>query len=138
MKPMYDYYNQQIDNYKTTIGTANGCEYFSAITNPIARKCQGKNEVGTLIIDGMTIVGHIANGLGYGMTRANLLQLRQEIDSRSILRGNYSPSERQQIAEIDKMIDECRKRSNNNIFLGTCVAACLFGAGLTALIKNNH
>lgn len=136
MKPMYDYYNQQIDIYKTTIGIANGYEHFSAITNPIARKCQGTNGVVTLIVDGMTIVGHIANGLGYGMTRANLLQLRQEVDNQSILRGYHTPSELQQIAEIDRMIDECREKSNKNFFLGTCMAVCLFGAGLTALLNN--
>ena len=127
---MYDYYNQRIDNYKTTIGIADGCEHFSAITNPIVRKCQGTNEVGTLIVDGMMIVGHIANGLEYGMTRANLLQLRQEIDNQSILRGYHTLYELQQMAEIDRMMDKCREKSNKNFFLGTVVAACLFGVSL--------
>ena len=92
--------------------------------------------MGKLIIDGMKIGGHIANGLGYGMARADLLQLRQEMDSRFILRGYYTPSELQQIAEIDKMIDECREKSNKNFLLGTIMATCLFGVSLYALLNS--
>jgi len=130
-----DYFNQQISQYKRTLGIADGREQISSITNSIARKCQGTNEVGNLIVNGMTIGGHIVNGLGYGMTRANLLQLRQEIDNKSITRGYQTPSEHQQIAEVDKMINECREKSNKNFFLGTFMAACLFGAGLYTLLK---
>ena len=53
------------------------------------------NEVGKLIVDGMTIGGH------------------------------------QQIAEIDKMINECREKSNKNFLIGTFMAACLFGVSLS-------
>jgi hypothetical protein len=130
-----DYFNQQISQYKRALGIADGCEHISSITNSFARKSQGTNEVGNLIVNGMTIGGHIVNGLGYGKTRANLLELRQEIERRFIQRGYYTPSERQQIAEIDKMIEECQKKSNKNFFLGTFMAACLFGAGLYTLLK---
>lgn len=132
----YDYNNQRISQYRRAIGIADGCEHLSSVTNSVARKCQGTYEVGKLIVDGMTIGGHIANGLGYGMTRANLLQLRQEIENQSIIRGYYTPSELQQIAEIDKMINECQKKSNKNFFLGTFMAACLFGVSLYTLLKN--
>ena len=131
-----NYFNQQISQYKRTLGIVDGCEHISSITNSFARKSQGTNDVGNVIVNGMTIGGHIVNGLGYGMTRASLLQLRQKIDSRSILRGYYTPSELQQKAEIDKMINECQERSNKNFFLGTFMAACLFGVSLYTLIKN--
>lgn len=133
----YDYNNQQISQYRRVIGIADGCEHVSSITNFFVRKSQGANKVGKLIIDGMTIGGHIANGLGYGMTRANLLQLRIEIDNQSIIRGYHTPSELQQIAEIDKMINECREKSNKNFFLGTFMAACLFGVSLYTLLRNS-
>ena len=133
----YDYNNQQISQYRRAIGIAGGCEHVSSITNSFARKSQGTNEVGKLIVGGMTIVGHIANGVGYGMTRANLLQLRQEIDNQSIIRGCHTPSELQQIAEIDKMINECREKSNKTFFLGTFMAASLFGVSLYTLLKNS-
>lgn len=122
-----DYFNQQISQYKRTLGIADGCEYVSSITNSVARKSLGTNEAGKLILDGMKIGEHIANGLGYGMARADLLQLRQEMYIRFILRGNYTPSELQQIAEMDKMIEECRERSNKNFLLGTIMATGLFG-----------
>ena len=133
----YDYNNQQISQYRRVIGIADGCEHVSSITNFFVRKSQGANKVGKLILDGMTIGGHIVNGLGYGMTRANLLQLRQKIDNQSIIRGYHTPSELQQIAEIDKMINECREKSNKNFFLGTLMAACLFGVSLYTLLKNS-
>lgn len=129
-----DYFNQQISQYKRALGIVDGCEHISSITNSIARKSQGTNEVGNLIVNGMTIDGHIANGLGYGMTRASLLQLRQEIDNR-IFKGYNTPSEHQQKLEIDKMINECREKSNKNFFLGTVMAACLFGVSLYTLLK---
>ena len=113
----YDYNSQRISQYKRAIGIADGCEHVSSITNSFARKSQGTNKVGKLIVDGMTTVGHVANGLGYGLTRENLLQLRQEIDNQSIIRGYHTPSELQQIAEINKMINECREKSNKNFFL---------------------
>jgi len=131
-----NYFNQQISQYKRTLGIVDGCEHISSITNSFARKSQGTNDVGNVIVNGMTIGGHIVNGLGYGMTRASLLQLRQKIDSRSILRGYYTPSELQQKAEIDKMIDECREKSNKNFFLGTVMATCLFGVSLYTLLKS--
>ena len=131
-----DYFNQQISQYKRALGIVDGCEHISSITNPFARKSQGTNEVGSLIVNGMTIGGHIVYGLGYGMTRANLLELRQEIERRFILRGYYTPSELQQKAEIDKMINECQERSNKNFFLGTIMAACLFGVSLYTLLKS--
>ena len=133
----YDYNNQRISQYRRAIGIADGCERVSSITNSVVRKCQGTYEVGKLIVDGMTIGGHIANGLGYSMTRANLLQLRQEIDNQAIFRGYYTPNELQQIAEIDKMINECQARSNKNFFLGTIMAACLFGVSLYTILKNS-
>lgn len=133
----YDYNNQRISQYRRTLGIADGCEHISSITNSIARKSQGTYDTGKLIVDGMTICGHIANGLGYGMTRANLLQWRQEIENQSIIRGFHTSSELQQIAEIDKMINECREKSNKNFLLGTVMAACLLGAGLYALSKNS-
>lgn len=133
----YDYYNQRISQYRRALGIAGGCEHVSSITNSFARKSQGANEVGKLIVDGMTIGRHILNGVGYGMTRANLLQLRQEIDNQSIIRGYHTPSELQQIAEIDKMINECREKSNKKFFLGTFMAACLFGVSLYTLLKNS-
>ena len=133
-----DYFNQQISQYKRALGIADGCEHFSSITNSVARKSQGTNKVGNLIVNGMTIGGHIANGLGYGMTGVNLLQLRQEIERQFILRGYYTPSELQQKAEIDKMIDECREKSNKNFFLGTVMAVCLFGVSLYTLLKNSE
>ena len=133
----YDYYNQRISQYKRLLGIVDGCEHVSSITNSFARKSQGTNEVGNLIVNGMTMGGHIVNGLGYDMTRANLLQLRQEIVNQSIIRGYQTPSEHQQIAEIDKMINECREKSNKNIFLGTFMAACLFGISLYTLFKNS-
>ena len=133
-----DYFNQQISQYKRTLGIAEGCEHISSTTNSVARKCQGTYEVGNLIVNGMTIGGHIANGLGYGMTRANLLELRQERERRFILRGYYTPSELQQKAEIDKMIDVCREKSNKNFLLGTFMAACLFGVSLYTLLKNSE
>ena len=136
-KQEYDYNNQQISQYRRAIGIADGCEHVSSITNSLARKSQGTNEVGKLIVDGITIGGHIAYGLGYGMTRANLLQLRQEIDNQSIIRGYHTPSELQQIAEIDRMINECREKSNKKFFLGTFMAACLFGVSLYTLLKNS-
>ena len=132
----YDYNNQRISQYRRALGITDGCEHVSSIANSVARKCQGTYEEGKLIVDGMTIGGHIANGLGYVMTRANLLQLRQEIENQSIIRGYYTPYELQQIAEIDKMINECRAKSNKNFLLGSFMAACLFGAGLYALLKN--
>lgn len=132
-----DYNNQRISQYRRAIGIAEGCEHVSSITNSFAKKNQGADEVGNLIVDGMKIGGHLANGLGYGMTRANLLQLRQEIDNQSIIRGYHTPSELQQIAEIDKMINECREKSNKNFFLGTLMAACLFGVSLYTLLKNS-
>lgn len=135
-KQDYDYNNQRISQYRRAIGIANGCEHVSSITNSFARKSQGANEMGKLIVDGMTIGGHIVNGLGYGMTREILMQLRQEIDNQSIIRGYHTPSELQQIAEIDKMINECREKSNKNFFLGTFMAACLFGVSLYTLLKN--
>ena len=134
----YDYNNQRISQYRKALGIADGCEHLSSVTNSVARKCQGTYEVGKLIVDGMTIGGHIANGLGYGMTRANLLQLRQEIDNQSIIRGYHTPSELQQIAEIDKMINECREKSNKNFFLGTVMAVCLFGVSLYTVLKNSE
>ncbi len=134
----YDYNNQRISQYRRALGIADGCEHLSSVTNSVARKCQGTYDTGKLIVDGMTIGGHIANGLGYSMTRANLLQLRQEIDNQSIIRGYHTPCELQQIAEIDKMINECRKKSNNNFFLGTIMAACLFGVSLYTLIMNSE
>ena len=137
-KQEYDYNNQRISQYKRAIGIADGYEHLSSIMNSVARKSQGANEMGMLIVDGMTIGGHIVNGLGYGMTRASLLQLRQEIDNQSIIRGYYTPSELQQIAEIDKMIDKCREKSNKNFLLGTFMAACLFGVGLYTLLKNSE
>lgn len=133
----YDYNNQRISQYRKALGIADGCEHVSSITNSVARKCQGTYDAGKLIVDSMTIGGHIVNGLGYSMTRANLLQLRQEVENQFIIRGYLTPSELQQKAEIDKMINECRKKSNNNFFLGTLMAACLFGAGLYALLKNS-
>ena len=132
----YDYNNQRISQYRRAIGIADGCEHVSSIMNSVARKCQGSYEVGKLIVDGMTIGGHIANGLGYGMTRANLLQRRQEIENQAIIRGYHTPFELQQIAEIDKMITECRAKSNKNFFLGTIMAACLFGFSLYTLLNN--
>ena len=134
----YENYNQRISQYRKAIGIADGCEHVSSIMNSVARRCQGTYEVGKLIVDDMTIGGHIANGLGYGMTRANLLQLRQEIDNQSILRGYHTQSELQQIAEIDNVIDKCREKSNKNFFLGTFMAACMFGAGLYTLLKNSE
>ena len=134
----YNYYNQRLSQYRRTLGIVDGCESISSIANSVARKSQGTNEVGKLIIDGMKIGGHIANGLGYGMARADLLQLRQEMDSRFILRGYYTPSELQQIAEIDKMIEECRERSNKNFFLGAIMATCLFGVSLYTLLGNSE
>jgi len=131
-----DYFSQQISRYKRALGIVDGCEHISSITNSFARKSQGTNEVGSLIVNGMTIGGHIVYGLGYGMTRANLLELRQEIERRFMQRGYYTPSELQQKAEIDKMINECQERSNKNFFLGTFMAACLFGVSLYTLIKN--
>ena len=131
-----DYFNQRISQYRKALGIADGCEHVSLIANSVARKCQGTYDTGKLIVDGMTIGGHIANGLGYSMTRANLLQLRQEIENQSIIRGYHTPSELQQIAEIDKMINECRAKSNKNFFLGTIMAAYLFGVGLYTLLKN--
>ena len=133
----YEYYNQRISQYRKAIGIVDGCEHDSSITNSVARKSQGTSDVGKLILDGMKIGGHIANGLGYGKIRADLLQLRQEIDNRYIIRGYYTSSELQQLAEIDKMIDECRERSNKNFFLGTFMAACLFGVSLYTLLKNS-
>lgn len=132
----YDNYNQRISQYRMPLGITDGCEHISSITNPVARKSQGANEVGKLIVESITIGEHIANGLGYDMTRASLLQLRQEIDNQSIIRGYYTPFELQQIAEIDKMINECREKSNKNFLLGTIKAACLFGASLNTLLKN--
>ena len=129
-----DYFNQQISQYKRALGIVDGCEHLSSITNSVARKSQGTNEVGKLIVDGMTIGGHIANGLGYSMTRANLLQQRQEIVNQSIIRGYQTPSELQQKAEIDRMINECREKSNKNFLLGTFMAACLFGVSLFTLL----
>ena len=133
----YDYNNQRVSQYRRAIGIADSCEQVSSITNSFASKSQGANEVGKLFVDGMMIGGHIAYGLGYGMTRANLLQLRQEIDNQSIIRGYHTPSELQQIAEIDKMINECREKSNKNFFLGTIMAACLFVGSLYTLLKNS-
>ena len=132
-----DYNNQRISQYRRAIGIADGCEHVSSITNSFARMGLGTNEEGKFIVDGMTIGGHIVNGLGYGMTRANLLQLRQEIDNQSIIRGYHTPSELQQIAEIDKMINECREKSNKKFFLGTIMAACLFVGSLYTLLKNS-
>ena len=106
------------------LGIVDGCEHVSFITNPVARKSQGANEVGKLIVDGMTIGGHIANGLGFSMTRASLLQLRQEIDNQSIIRGYYTPSELQQKAEIDRMINECREKSNKNFSFSRITGMC--------------
>lgn len=133
-----DYFNQRISQYRRALGIADGCEQVSSIVNSVARKSQGANEVGKLIVDGMTIGGHIANGLGYGMTRTNLLQLRQEIENQAIIRGYHTPFELQQITEIDKMINECREKSNKNFFLGTIMAVCLFGAGLYVLLKETE
>lgn len=133
-----DYFNQQISQYKRALGIVDDCEHVSSITNSFARKSQGTNEVGNLIVNGMTIGGHIVNGLGYGKTRANLLQLRQEIENQAIIRGYHTPFELQQIAEIDKMINECQAKSNKNFFLGTLMAACLFGVGLYTLLKNSE
>ena len=132
-----DYFNQRISQYRRVLGIADGCEHVSSLANSVARKCQGTYEEGKLIVDGMTIGGHIVNGLGYGMTKANLLQLRQEIEYQSLIKGNHTPSELQQIAEIDKMINECREKSNKNFFLGTFMAACLFGVSLYTLLKNS-
>lgn len=129
-----DYFNQQISQYKRALGIVDGCEHISSIMNSFARKSQGTNDVGNVIVNGMTIGGHIVNGLGYGKTRANLLELHQEIERRFILRGYYTPSELQQIAEIDRMIDECREKSNKNFFLGTFMAAYLFGVSLYTLL----
>ena len=134
----YDYNNQRISQYKKALGIADGCERFSSITNSVARKCQGTYDTGKLIVDSMTIGGHLAYGLGYGMTRANLLQLRQKIDNQAIIRGYHTPPELQQKAEIDKMINECREKSNKNFFWGTVMAACLFGVGLYALLKETE
>ena len=134
----YVYNNQRISQYKRALGIVDGCEHVSSVTNSVARKCQGSYEVGKLLVDGMTIGGHIANGLGYSMTRANLLQLRQEVENQAIFRGYHTPSELQQITEIDKMIDECRAKSNKNFFLGTIMAACLFGVCLYALLNNSE
>ena len=134
----YDYNNQRISQYRRAIGIADGCEHISSITNSVARKCQGTYEVGKLIVDGMTIGGHIANGLGYGMTRTNLLQLRQEIENQAIIRGYHTPFELQQITEIDKMINECRAKLNKNFFLGTFMAACLFGFSLYSFLKDSE
>ena len=137
-EPENDYNNQRISQYRRALGIVDGCEHVSSITNSVARKCQGTYEVGKFIVDGMRIGGHIANGLGYSMTRANLLQLRQEIENRSIIRGYYTPSELQQIAEIDKMIIECRAKSNKSFLLGSFMAVCLFGVGLYALLKETE
>lgn len=134
----YGYNNQRISQYRRALGIADGCEHVSSITNSVARKCQGTYEVGKLIVDGMTIGGHIVNGLGYEMTRANLLQLRQEIGNQSIIRGYHTPSELQQIAEIDKMINKCRAKSNKNFFLGTFMATCLFGFSLYSFLKDSE
>ena len=134
----YDYNNQRISQYKRDLGIANGCEHVSSITNSVAKKSQGANEVGMLIVDGMTIGLHIANGLGYSKTMASLMQLRQEIVNQSIIRGYQTPSELQQIAETDKMIDECQENSNKNFFLGTVMAVCLFGAGLYIILKKTE
>ena len=133
----YDYNNQRISQYRRALGIADGCEHISSISNSIARKCQGSFDAGKPIVDGMTIGGYIINGLGYGMARANLLQLRQEIDNKYITRGYHTPSELQQIAEIDKMINECQAKSNKNFFLGTVMAACLFGVSLYTLLRNS-
>ena len=132
----YDYNNQRISQYKRSLGIANGCEHVSSIANSFARRCQGTYDAGKLIVDGMTIGGHVVNGLGYGMTRANLLRLRQEIDNQSIIRGYHTQSELQQKAEIDKMINKCREKSNKNFLLGTIMAVCLFGTSLYTLLKN--
>ena len=78
MIPMYDNYNQRLSQYRRALGIVDGCEHFSSIMNSTARKCQGTDDVGKFILDGMKIGGHIVNGLGYGKTRADLLQLRQE------------------------------------------------------------
>ena len=59
----YDYNNQRLSLYRKTVGIADGCEHFSTITNSVARKSEGTNEVGKFVVDGMTIGGHIANGL---------------------------------------------------------------------------
>lgn len=134
----YDYNNQRISQYKRALGIVDDCEHVSSITNSVARKSQGTYDVGKLIVDSMAIGGHIANGLGYGMTRANLLQLRQEIENQSIIKGNHSSSELQQIAEIDKMINECQEKSNKNFFLGAIMATCLFGVSLYTLLKNSE
>ena len=45
-------------------------------------------------------------------------------------------AEQEQIAEIDKMIEECRERSNKNFLLGTIMATCLFGVSLYALLNS--
>ena len=134
----YDYHNQRISQYRRTLGIADGCEHVSSITSSVARKCQGTYDAGKLFVDGMTIGGHIANGLGYGMTRSNLLQLRQEIENQAIIRGYHTPSELQQKAEIDKMINECREKSNKNLFLGTFMAACLFGVSLYIFLNDSE
>lgn len=131
----YNYNNQRISLYRKALGIAGGYEHISSIMNSFAKKSQGDNDMGKLILDGITIGGHIVNGLGYGSTRVDLIQLRQEIVNQSIIRGYHTSSELQQIAEIDKMIDECRERSNKNFLLGTCMAACLFGISLYSLIK---
>jgi len=133
----YDYNNQRISQYKRALGIADGCEHISSVTNSVARNSQGANEVGKLIVDGMTIGLHIANGLGYSKTMASLMQLRQEIVNQSIIRGYQTPSELQQIAEIDKMIIEYREKSNKNFFLGTFMSVCLFGVSLYALLKDS-
>ena len=131
------YNNQRISQYKRVLGIADDCEHISSVTNSVARKSQGANEVGKLILYGMTIGGHIANGLGYSMTMASLMQLRQEIVNQSIIRGYQTPSELQQKTEIDKMISECREKSNKNFILGTFMAACLFGISLCTFVKNS-
>ena len=84
-KQEYDYNNQRLSQFRRAIRIADGCEHVSSITNSFARKSQGTNEVGKLIVDGMTIGGH------------------------------------QQIAEIDKMINESREKSNKNFLLGTFI-----------------
>lgn len=134
----YNYNNQLIFQYRRALEIADGCEHVSSITNPVAKKSQGSNEVGKLIVDGITIGDHIANGLGYSMTRASLLQLLQEIDNQSIIRGYHTQSELQQITEIDKKIYKCREKSNKNFLLGTFMAACLFGVSLNSLLKNSY
>ena len=68
----YDYNNQRISQYRRAIGIADGCEHVSSITNSVARKCQGTYDTGKLIVDSMAIGGHLAYGLGYSMTMAQL------------------------------------------------------------------